>query len=242
MSWTYHCMPGDRYLVVLFKKSSTKYWVLPTTKNKRDASVLHPGLQCLTPTLWILRKGHHYLSWDEPPLLSRAPPGSSSLAVLFVPGAITHIPCEIQPWALVRHSVSMCRCSSVLVTPLSQHQCTAHSWSSWRWNPIHFTLMEICLILVTLRSVLFCFKIYLFYLCEYTVAVFRHTRKGHQIPLQVVVTMWLLGIELRTWGKAVSTLNHWPSLQPMEFIYIVIYVCGMGRNNHFQRPNLIFPL
>ena len=34
---------------------------------------------------------------------------------------------------------------------------------------------------------LFCFlKIYLFY--EYSGAVFRHTRKGHQIPLQMVVS------------------------------------------------------
>jgi hypothetical protein len=30
--------------------------------------------------------------------------------------------------------------------------------------------------------------IYLFYVCEYTVAVFRHTRRGHQIQLQMVVS------------------------------------------------------
>jgi hypothetical protein len=34
----------------------------------------------------------------------------------------------------------------------------------------------------------FFFKIYLFYVCEYTVTVFRHTRRGHQIPLQMVVS------------------------------------------------------
>jgi hypothetical protein len=28
----------------------------------------------------------------------------------------------------------------------------------------------------------------LFYLHEYTVAVFSHTRRGHQIPLQIVVS------------------------------------------------------
>jgi hypothetical protein len=28
----------------------------------------------------------------------------------------------------------------------------------------------------------------LFYVCEYTVAVFRHTRRGHCIPLQMVVS------------------------------------------------------
>jgi hypothetical protein len=26
------------------------------------------------------------------------------------------------------------------------------------------------------------------YICEYTVAVFRHTRRGHWIPLQMVVS------------------------------------------------------
>jgi hypothetical protein len=34
----------------------------------------------------------------------------------------------------------------------------------------------------------FFLKIYLFYVCEYTVAIFRHTRRGHQIPLQMVVS------------------------------------------------------
>jgi hypothetical protein len=31
-------------------------------------------------------------------------------------------------------------------------------------------------------------KIYLFHVCEYTVAVFRHTRRGNRIPLQMVVS------------------------------------------------------
>jgi hypothetical protein len=30
--------------------------------------------------------------------------------------------------------------------------------------------------------------IYLFYVYEYTVAVFRHTRRGHKIPIQMVVS------------------------------------------------------
>jgi hypothetical protein len=46
------------------------------------------------------------------------------------------------------------------------------------------------------------------YVCEYTAAVFRHARRGHRIPLQMVVTtMWLLGFELRISGRAVSALN-----------------------------------
>ena len=35
---------------------------------------------------------------------------------------------------------------------------------------------------------LFFFKIYLFITCKYTVAVFRHTRRGRQISLQMVVS------------------------------------------------------
>jgi hypothetical protein len=51
-------------------------------------------------------------------------------------------------------------------------------------------------------------------ICKYTVAIFRYTGRGHQIS-----TMWLLGFELRTFGRAVSALNHW-SISPAPLIYI----------------------
>jgi hypothetical protein len=35
---------------------------------------------------------------------------------------------------------------------------------------------------------LFFLNIYLFIICKYTVAVFRHSRRGHQISLQMVVS------------------------------------------------------
>jgi hypothetical protein len=35
---------------------------------------------------------------------------------------------------------------------------------------------------------LFFFNVYLFIICKYTVAAFRHTRRGHQISLQMVVS------------------------------------------------------
>jgi hypothetical protein len=36
-----------------------------------------------------------------------------------------------------------------------------------------------------------------------------HTRRGHQIPLQMVrATLWLLRIELKASGRAASGLNH----------------------------------
>jgi hypothetical protein len=42
----------------------------------------------------------------------------------------------------------------------------------------------------TTRLIVFCFLVFfkgLFIIYEYTLAVFRHTRRGHQIPLQMVV-------------------------------------------------------
>jgi hypothetical protein len=42
----------------------------------------------------------------------------------------------------------------------------------------------------------------LLYVYEYIVAIFRHTRRGHQIPLQM-----MLGIELRISGRAASAIS-----------------------------------
>jgi hypothetical protein len=48
-----------------------------------------------------------------------------------------------------------------------------------------------------------------FILYECTVAVFRHTRRGHRIPLQMVVSYHVVvGIELRTSWRAISALNR----------------------------------
>jgi uncharacterized membrane protein YqaE (UPF0057 family) len=41
---------------------------------------------------------------------------------------------------------------------------------------------NVCFLFFVLRI------IYLFYVYKYTGAVFRHTRRGHQIPLQMVVS------------------------------------------------------
>jgi hypothetical protein len=48
-------------------------------------------------------------------------------------------------------------------------------------------------------------KKYLFYVYVYIIAILRHTRREHQIPLQWFwATIWLLEIELRTSGRSVS--------------------------------------
>jgi hypothetical protein len=48
----------------------------------------------------------------------------------------------------------------------------------------------------------------LFIICKYTVAVFRHSKRGHQISLRMVVSHHVVagGFELRTFGRAVSAL------------------------------------
>ena len=84
----------------------------------------------------------------------------------------------------------------------------------------HMFYILICLSLSTLRSDIhlckiigikktwtFLLKTYLFYVCEYTVAVFRHTRRGHQVPLKMVMNYHVVA---GNWtGRAVSALNGW---------------------------------
>jgi hypothetical protein len=88
---------------------------------------------------------------------------------------------------LVLETTNSC-ISSLLLTAPSQSQ--------------HLFFLDILFILEKIL-------IYLFYIYdEYIVAVSRHTRRGHQILLEMVVShMWLLGIELSTSGRAVSALN-----------------------------------
>jgi hypothetical protein len=76
--------------------------------------------------------------------------------------------------------------------------------------------------LCTWRSHIFLKDLY--YVHEYTVAVFRHTRRGHQISYRWLwATMWLLGIELRTSGK--SSQCSWPLSHlssPQKIIYNIL--------------------
>ena len=62
---------------------------------------------------------------------------------------------------------------------------------------------------------------YLFYLCEYTVAVFRQNRRGNLTLYRWLwAIMWLLGIELRTSEGAVSTLNCWTIISsPLFWVF-----------------------
>jgi hypothetical protein len=65
--------------------------------------------------------------------------------------------------------------------------------------------------------------IYLFHVCKYTVAVFRHTRRGHQIPLQMVVShpcgCWELNSGPLEEQPVLLTTE--PSLQPVCLSFIL---------------------
>ena len=78
----------------------------------------------------------------------------------------------------------------------------------------------------------------IFYVCEntVTVAVFRHTPeegiRSHDRWLWA--TMWLLGIELRTSGRAASALNGW-AISPAHQMYLIYQsyqVLWLGNTAH----------
>jgi hypothetical protein len=73
----------------------------------------------------------------------------------------------------------------------------------------------------------------LFYVLVYTVAVFRHTRRGHQIPLQMVVSHHVVaGNWTQDLWKSSSALNHWANfpaplswfLLPGPKVFFAIYL------------------
>jgi len=96
-------------------------------------------------------------------------------------------------------------------------QGLVHSWSGL--NPVillHQPPMEPweyrcvpSLLTMFFNFYLFIFNIYLFIICKYTVAVSIHTRRGHQIPLQMAVSHRVVaGIRTQGLWRAVSALNH----------------------------------
>jgi hypothetical protein len=88
---------------------------------------------------------------------------------------------------------------------------------TWHGNPLTsaFSVLEL------LDNLDFFFKD-LFYLYEYTVALFRHTRRGHQIPLQVVVSHHVVAGNLNSGFLEEQSLllTAEPSLQVIYFIFI----------------------
>jgi hypothetical protein len=65
---------------------------------------------------------------------------------------------------------------------------TAYYSSCFYVNLLVAVLRGFLLLLLLLFVCLFVLKIYLFIICKYTVAVFRRSRRGRQLSLQMVVS------------------------------------------------------
>jgi hypothetical protein len=94
------------------------------------------------------------------------------------------------------------------------------------------------------RNVIF-FKIYLFIICKYTLAVFRHSRRGRQILLQMVVShhvvagIWTPDLWKSSRGSYLSTE---PSHQPFCDNFNDWFFWGGGENeneNECVLPNRV---
>ena len=87
------------------------------------------------------------------------------------------------------------------------------------------------------RQLLF-FLRFIYYISKYTVAVFRHMRRGHQISSRMLwANMWLLGFELRTFWRAVSALNSWAIFLAQGNSYNGNLL--IGDSLQFQRSSLL---
>jgi hypothetical protein len=72
-----------------------------------------------------------------------------------------------------------------------------------------YSLSNSCSFFSVVIAYIYVFFKDLFIICKYTVTVFRHPRRGHQISLRMVVSHHVVvGFELSTFGRAVSALNH----------------------------------
>jgi hypothetical protein len=69
----------------------------------------------------------------------------------------------------------------------------------------------------------------------------RHARRGHWIPLQMVVTMWLLGIKLRTYEKQSVLLTAEPSLQPQYIYMFLLDICFIYISNAIPKVPYTLP-
>lgn len=86
-------------------------------------------------------------------------------------------------------------------------------WQKWSY-------LYIFLLLLILKNI---FKVHLFYLYEYTVAVFQHTRRGYQIALQMVTSHHAVaGIEFRISRRTIGAPNCWAIFPGPEMKFYTI--------------------
>ena len=81
------------------------------------------------------------------------------------------------------------------------------------------------------------FKIYLFIICKYTVAVFRHTRRGSQISLGMVVShhvvagIWTQDLRKSSWVLLPTEPSHQPFssfFHIRNFLFLVGVMCSLA--------------
>jgi hypothetical protein len=125
---------------------------------------------------------------------------------------------------LTIHLVLCCRFSITDLCMYVLHVCV------WGYSPLHVGMeargLSMSGVFLSLSSSYFFFffflKIYLFIICEYTVAVFRHSRRGSQILLQMVVSHHVVaGIWTPDLRKSSRVLlptepSHQPSLHLID--------------------------
>jgi len=100
--------------------------------------------------------------------------------------------------------------------PTSFHGDVSHLVSAH--SSTHATSLSIVFVFVVDDDVLF-FNLFMWVFCLH---VHLCARRGHQIPLQMVVShhVVLLGIELRPSGRAVSALNLWAISPSSCFLFL----------------------
>jgi hypothetical protein len=70
----------------------------------------------------------------------------------------------------------------------SNEPCWRVFFKHWLWLSVMVLSFLSLFLIVCYTEVIIFLKNYLFYVYEYTVAVFRHTRRRHWLPLQMVVS------------------------------------------------------
>jgi hypothetical protein len=92
----------------------------------------------------------------------------------------------------------------------------------------------------------FFLKIYLFITCKYTVAVFKHTRRGRQILLQMVVShhvvagIWTLDLRKSSQVLLPTEPSHQPD--PLTFIIFLTLFPQCSLSLTFKSVLLMYPL
>jgi hypothetical protein len=163
----------------------------------------------------IFENVYHFTSWLS--------------ALLCSPSRVQKQPCVwgICPSCLTDNSALTCRQSRLL---------SLHPTSSPQPGQT--------VIAVTPIFFFFFFKIYLFIICKYTVAVFRHSRRGHQILLQMVVGHHVVAEiwtpDLRKSSRCSYPLSHFTS-RWLQFLNLPVNLLWWWSSFHFlNRKTALF--